>query len=27
MLRVSVSSFYDYFSVVLKCYQEFDRQP
>jgi hypothetical protein len=24
MLRVSVSSFYDYLAVVLKCFQEFD---
>lgn len=23
-LRVAVSSFYDYLSVALKCYQEFD---
>jgi hypothetical protein len=24
MLRVSVSSFYDFLTVALKCYQEFD---
>ena len=24
MLRVAISSFYDYLTVVLKCFQEFD---
>ena len=24
MLRVAISSFYDYLTVVVKCFQEFD---